>query len=392
MIELRDDRLVFSFPGVHPEATFSVDFQRTLRIPDDGRDYPLPPGLGRFPLHHVDDHAERVPPAWVRHGGVMLPMYQAEAMWRDFSSRHRYPFALKVAAGKVTAVTGDPWDDRLQRDPQDYVVVPGQRWLDGYCVEEGVIRQFVAMPVGEGYTAEEQLTGKGEHGGVQLVACPIRAEAWERIKEERARGPVLSQAMIDPSSARPDMGLAPGGRMRQEIHDDPHDFGDWDRAHASRCFVHVTNALVWRAVTGERPPTTPPTAKEYTEKGLPWFDHYAADREALAGSEKLARMKSVLEKAREGGRNPLPENEGVEPARVVRLGDERPRDRVRKGRFLRARPPPPRGTRSRPGRGRPRRARGPPGGEAAPARVARQSRSLTRWWHPGAGRGWSRSP
>jgi hypothetical protein len=28
---------------------FSMSLQRTLRIPDDGREYPLPPGLGLFP-------------------------------------------------------------------------------------------------------------------------------------------------------------------------------------------------------------------------------------------------------------------------------------------------------------------------------------------------------
>jgi hypothetical protein len=31
------------------------------------------------------------------------------------------------------------------------VVLPEQPWLDGYCVEKGYIRQFVAMPLGEGY-------------------------------------------------------------------------------------------------------------------------------------------------------------------------------------------------------------------------------------------------
>ncbi len=29
-----------------------------------------------------------------------------------------------------------------------------------------MIRQFVAMPLGEGYTAEEQLTGEAQHGGL----------------------------------------------------------------------------------------------------------------------------------------------------------------------------------------------------------------------------------
>lgn len=34
------------FPEVHRDAALTIDFQRTLRIPDDGQDYPLPPGLG----------------------------------------------------------------------------------------------------------------------------------------------------------------------------------------------------------------------------------------------------------------------------------------------------------------------------------------------------------
>lgn len=44
MIELKKDALVFTFPEVHPEAKLRVELQRTLRIPDDGRDYSLPPG------------------------------------------------------------------------------------------------------------------------------------------------------------------------------------------------------------------------------------------------------------------------------------------------------------------------------------------------------------
>ena len=54
MIELKNDRLVFSFPEVHKNAKLTISFQRTLRIPDDGKDYPLPPGLGQFPMKHVD--------------------------------------------------------------------------------------------------------------------------------------------------------------------------------------------------------------------------------------------------------------------------------------------------------------------------------------------------
>ena len=108
MIELKHDALEFSFPEVHPDARLTVDFQRTLRIPDDERTYRLPPGLGRFPLRHVDDAGERVPAAWLRRGGVMLPMYRSEAMWLSFTARSHYPFVLKAAAGKVNAPDHSP--------------------------------------------------------------------------------------------------------------------------------------------------------------------------------------------------------------------------------------------------------------------------------------------
>ncbi len=73
MIELKHDELSFRFPDVHPDARLSLNVQRTLRIPDDGRDYPLPPGLGAFPLRHVDDYANRLPELWKKHGGVYSP-------------------------------------------------------------------------------------------------------------------------------------------------------------------------------------------------------------------------------------------------------------------------------------------------------------------------------
>jgi hypothetical protein len=133
MSGLTHDQLVIKCPDVHPKAKLTVGFQRTLRIPDDGHDYPLPPSLGHFPLRHVDDFATRLPALWSKHGGLMLPMYQSEAMWVNLDGH--YPFALKIATGKITAVTGEDWVDGLHRDPQDYMPTPDQPWLDGYCVE-----------------------------------------------------------------------------------------------------------------------------------------------------------------------------------------------------------------------------------------------------------------
>lgn len=315
MITLEGDRLTFRFPEVHTEAECSVHFERTLRIPDDGKHYPLPPGLGAFPLRHLDDYAHRVPAAWVKRGGVVMPMHQAEAMWICFGGgwgHGGYPFAVKVATGKINAVSGEAWSNGLNADPQDYVVLPEQPWIDGYCVEKGVIRQFVAMPLGDGYSVEEQLTGAADHGGVQLVVFPMKAEQYERLRSTRLS---VCYAL--------GMGLAPGGRMKQEIYDDPYGLDAWDQRHSSRCFVTIANSLVWEAMTGELPPNQPPSAADYTRAGLPWFDYYDENAKPVAGSSILQKVKSVLETGEAKSEKPLPENDSTEVARIVALGRHR---------------------------------------------------------------------
>ena len=318
MIELMNDTLAFSFPEVHENALLQIGFQRTLRIPDDNKTYPLPPGLGRFPLRHVDDYAEHAPKKWIEHGGVMFPMYQSEAMWIYFSAG--YPMAVKIATGKINAVSGQPWKDKLNRNPQDYVVATAQPWLDGYCVEKGTIRQFVAMPLGAGVTAEEQITGKAEHGGLQIIAYPMKREAYEKHFPRWPEGEeVLAMLGSSPRACvREGMGLAPGGRMKQDIYEDEYKLDEWDLEHSSRCFVHICNSMVWHQLTGERPPTVPPTAKAYTKAGLPWFDYYDDGLNALKGSPVLEKLKSIAQFGKKK-ESLLPENEPVKPERVVKL-------------------------------------------------------------------------
>jgi len=329
MIELKDNQLVIRFPEVHPDAELAIGFQRTLRIPDDDREYPLPAGLGLFPLRHVDDYARTVPSSWIEHGGVMLPMYQAEALWLWFEGR--YPFAVKVATGKINAVTGEEWRDGLNRDPQDYVVPPEQPWLDGYCVEKGVIRQFVAMPLGKGYSAEEQITGRAEVGGLQIVAYPLKREVWERRRAAQRR--TFGTLAMASAAEVTEMGLAPGGRMRQEIYEDAFKLSDWDQRHRARCFVHIANALQWRDITGDAPPTKPLTAAAYRRAGIPWFDYYAADLEALEGSGVLGKLKSVARLGREKDEEAITASDPIVVDRVVQLRRGLRRGEVREGVF-----------------------------------------------------------
>ncbi|MEO2031501.1 MAG: hypothetical protein ABGZ35_05405 [Planctomycetaceae bacterium] len=345
MIELKHDRLVFTFPGSHPGAELSIEFQRTLRIPDDNRSYPLPPGLGAFPLRHVDDYASEVPAQWLQRGGVMMPMYQSEALWLNFDAspvqrrRSPYPFAIKVATGKQCAVSGEPWTDNLVKRPQNYMVAPEQPWLDGYVVEKGHIRQFVAMPLGAGFSAEEQLTGAAEHGGIQVAVYPMKREVFERrfpiVQESAMRARYLADADIMECAAPVscDMGLAPGGLMNQEIYDDPFNIDDWDLAAGSRCFVHLCNSMVWQSITGSEPPHPPPTAEKYTKAGLPWFEWYDDSAIAVGATEKLKGLKSVATLSGEKATVVLPENESVTPDNIVVYRKGLQPGQVREGRF-----------------------------------------------------------
>ena len=329
MLELQQNQLVFSFPNVHAAARCSIDFQRTLRLPDDNREYPLPPGLGNFPLLHIDDYAAKVPAHWQEHGGVFMPMYQAEAMWLNFSSE--YPFAIKIAAGKINAVTGEAWKNQLQVKPQDYMVIPEQPWLDGFCVSKGKIRQFIAMALGKGYTAEEQITGKAEHGGLQIIAYPMKAKIYEqlfaqRLEETMGRKKCMPASAPMETCADMEMGLAPGGLMTQEIYDDPYGIDAWDTNAAARCFVHIVNSEHFLKITGAAPPHLPPSASDYTNSGLPWFDYYGGDKTALEGAPKLSQLDSVAAKAIKQNEVIFADNTAVSPTNVVTVGKHGVRD------------------------------------------------------------------
>ncbi len=189
-------------------------------------------------------------------------------------------------------------------------------------------------------TAEEQITGEAEHGGIQVIAYPMRRAAYqERLKkweaERSSRGSMLGvcfSRVEDSTAMSYDMALAPGGRMRQEIYDDPYQFNEWDTENASRCFVHIANSMVWRSITGKNPPTTPPTSKEYTKARLPWFEYYS-DGAAIEGSGILAGLKSVTQIGQKKGDVPLPENESVTPDNVVHLRAGLQPGQVREGQF-----------------------------------------------------------
>src|SRR5687768_15269150 len=296
----KHDNLVFG-------EGFALNFQRTLRIPDDGKTYPLPPGLGTFPVCKVEDYKERVPETWTEHGGVFIPMYQREALWIRFQPRYWKPNAVKIAIGKVNAVSGKPWDEKLQPEENDYLVCPPQPWLDGINAGEGYIRQFVAMPLGMGYTVEAQVTGEEKFGGIQIIVYePKPGRFPDQPPAEVARrefdGMLYAAApALARSAGSAEMGLAAGGKMRQKIYPDPHGIDTWDPENHGRVYVHIVNSMTYREITGKEPPPTPVTARTYTQYGLPWFDLYDDTLGDISAPDTLKKVKTVKEKDEEKG-------------------------------------------------------------------------------------------
>ena len=231
---------------------------------------------------------------------------------------------------KAAKSPAESWTNELSRRPQNYLTVPNQPWLDGFCVGKGMIRQFVAMPLGQGYTAEEQLTGTAEHGGLQIIAYPMQAvryEAWAKKQAARdARTDGYAMSLASPS----EMGLAPGGLMRQKIYRDKYGFENVGPVGAfpllRALFSTASSTSRCRA---PRHPACRLPAKDYTDAGLPWFDYYGGDLTALDGAQKLTGLDSVAAKKLKQGEGVLADNDPVQPAVVKTLHG----DRVREGEF-----------------------------------------------------------
>jgi len=347
-IEAQNGNVIFK----HPKGSFTVTLHRTVRLPEDGKTHALPPSVGVFPVKRVDDYRDKVPGEWVKHGGIFLPMYEREALWLGFTRNYRFPCAVKVAAGKINAVSGKPWSPELapadesdSKNPrQDYMVAPPQPWLDGFNTGEGKIRQFVATAMGKGYTVEGQVSGEEKFGGLQLLVVP----ATDKFLKKQRSGP-RGQSASDPieggvfhlqgmgevhdgdamigaainsvySSAAPtagvmrsagmqpqrkslvhkgaQMGLGAGGEMVQKIYPDPHGIDTWDASGAGRLFIHMVDATLWKKITGEEAPASPLGAGDYNGPYYQVSDGGAGD---VPASETLTNVKTVGQKDKEHG-------------------------------------------------------------------------------------------
>ncbi|KAK3377973.1 hypothetical protein B0H63DRAFT_478477 [Podospora didyma] len=341
----------------------TISFRRTIRVPDNEHVSELPPDLGPFPLFRVKDFVKSLPSEMVAKGGLLFPMYDRESMWISFSSEKYY--AIKVYSGAVNVISGEPSVEtaatKLHRrhkvarkeSIQDYIVTPSQRWIDGIATAAGQVRQFVATPLGSGYSLEAQATGQEVAGGLQFEITPLTARATVQLEERKAqearakmeremameiarrkqleemyRREMEQESMerskgeerrerIRASSPPPrrstrlrgepqpqpaEMNLAPGGLIRQSIvADDTDPLGpdQWDKDNTIVFNVQILNTSHFARITGKPAPATPITAQMYASLGGAFFSldeeksNIAGDFDGLKSVGQLDGLKEL---------------------------------------------------------------------------------------------------
>ncbi|KAL8884794.1 MAG: hypothetical protein Q9192_006768 [Flavoplaca navasiana] len=349
----------------------NISFQRTLRVPDDQTENHLPADLGTFPLYSARQYQATLPSDMAMKGGLFFPMYQREAMWINFSASE--PFAIQIYAGTVNAISGEPiqadFSTTLHRltklagdqSIQDYIVPPHQLWLDGIASKQGCVRQFVAVPLGSGYTVEAQVTGKDVAGGLQLQVIPSVPPIYSLVKgpsppgamrifiktltdktiglknvtqdnttafhehvgirEDRQRFLFAGKQLEDDLTIgfygireggvlylvrrlrggggprtpdkKAELGIAPGGLIKQCIIEDPYPESMWDIGRAISFNIQILNSQLFSQVTGMPPPATPISAQTYISQGLPFFDIYNETSTIVGGFDGIRSVGAI---------------------------------------------------------------------------------------------------
>jgi hypothetical protein len=199
--------------------SLDLKFQRTLRVPEDGKFYPLPAYFGLYPLFNVETFSDRLPLYMQKKGGLFIPMFQREALSLDFDCSTREEcFAIRIYVGSINAISGKAAQSRLSEGEQDYIIVPNQRRLDGFLAGKGKVRQFVAMPLGSGYSVEKQVTGSEFIGGIQLEIIPRLSDKVKFIRPQHntVELPWLPQQLDiseDIFLTPRELGMTPGQRL-----------------------------------------------------------------------------------------------------------------------------------------------------------------------------------
>lgn len=243
MLTVNNHALELYFPEVHLGARCRISFHR--EDPLNRRGLLSWNDTDQIPLFHLDDYAKVLPETWVKRGGVLAPVRQGEHIRVELDGS--YPFAVKIASGKINAITGKPWKDSLDPEEQDYLVSSFQRSLSGFCQANGTVKKFIVSPLGVGKTVEERTTGVAEFGGIQVMGFPVKPDIFEEEKKDEPR--FSRKRVEEPLEVYSAMALDAEEVIEEWIEKDrdPH---QWQADTFVRCFIHLVSEEDFLRITG----------------------------------------------------------------------------------------------------------------------------------------------
>lgn len=131
---------------------FYISLRKTKVVDIDKDAHKLPPDWGPFKEFKVADYY--CPKEW-SNDGIFVSVKEGEPLWIDFQLNNSC--AVIPSVQRLNPITGESADleNGLKKDPkQNYLVLPGQKWLDGYA-KEGKVYQFVVTKAGESLAVNE---------------------------------------------------------------------------------------------------------------------------------------------------------------------------------------------------------------------------------------------
>ncbi|EDN97419.1 hypothetical protein SS1G_11944 [Sclerotinia sclerotiorum 1980 UF-70] len=208
-----------------------VSFGRTVRVPDNGIEYPQLPDLGKIPLYSIRKYASKLSSDIVVKGGAFIPIRRSEAFWLNFHSHSEHPFAIKIYVDGINIISGETksatqQNYKVNNCKQDYIVVPGQHWFDGIPNADGKVTQFPTAPESK------------------LYLVPYMYQ--ERLTEEKT--------------------ILPEGLLHQPIHKDILAPQRYDRGNQGIVNVQLFDPKTFSKITEEEEPSNPPIADIYALK------------------------------------------------------------------------------------------------------------------------------
>jgi len=131
---------------------FYVSLRHTAKVEIDPKAHELPPDWGPFKEYKVADYF--CPNAW-SNNGYFVAVEEGMPLWIDL--RYNPQCACILSVQRFNPISNEPanLEDGLTKEPkQNYMILPDQKWIDGYT-RDGKVYQFVVTKAGEGLAVNE---------------------------------------------------------------------------------------------------------------------------------------------------------------------------------------------------------------------------------------------